>query len=196
MTFYGPPRPQAQPQQQPAPWAQAQPLPQPTPWTPPRPQQTQPQWTPQQQQQQRTEDPWATFQSPAAAPPALDPWAAGRAAQPAYFDMGTPGDSKGGGKGGGAYPYQREMRIDSRSWGDHKKLDVATTFEGFQVWKDRAMMFLSRERPDVRRLLTWAESQSKELGGGPPLAGHAARHGRLGLGRVRHPRWHQVHHLG
>ncbi len=24
------------------------------------------------------------------------------------------------------------------------------------------MMFLSRERPDVRRLLTWAESQSKE----------------------------------
>jgi hypothetical protein len=54
------------------------------------------------------------------------------------------------------------MRIDARSWGDHRKLDVATTFEGFQVWKDRAMMFLSRERPDVRRLLTWAETQSKE----------------------------------
>ncbi len=66
------------------------------------------------------------------------------------------------GRGGGACPYQREMRLDSRSWGDHKKLDVATTFEGFQVWKDRAVTFLSRERPDVRRLLTWAETQSKE----------------------------------
>ncbi len=78
---------------------------------------------------------WATYQSPAAAP-ALDPWAAGRAAQaaqespsaPRHFDMGTPGD---GGKGG--YPYQRDMFIDARSWGDHRKLDVATTFEGFQV---------------------------------------------------------------
>ena len=71
--------------------------------------------------------------------------------------MGTPGG--GGGKGG--YPYQKEMRIDARSW-TARKLDVATTFEGFQVWKDRAMMFLSRERPDVRRLLSWAETQSKD----------------------------------
>jgi hypothetical protein len=54
------------------------------------------------------------------------------------------------------------MRIDQRSWGDHRKLDVGTSYEGFQVWKDRAMMFLSRERPDVRRLLTWAETQSKD----------------------------------
>ena len=183
LTFYPlplqQPQPQqAQPQPQPAPWPQQQPQPQqpqpqPTPWTPQRPQQAQspqptpwtpqPQQPPQQQQQQRADDPWAGFQ------PALDPWAAGRAApspqdppgMPRHFDMGTPG-GKGDGKGGGAYPYHREMRIDARSWGDHKKLDVATTFEGFQVWKDRAMMFLSRERPDVRRLLTWAESQSKE----------------------------------
>ena len=90
--------------------------------------------------------------------------------------MNTPGG--GGGKGGfpgvldaignslggkGGYPYPREMRIDSRAWGsENRKLDVATTFEGFQVWKDRAMMFLSRERPDVRKLLMWAETQSKE----------------------------------
>ena len=65
--------------------------------------------------------------------------------------MNTPG---GGGGGKGGYPYQREKPIDARSWGDHRKLDVATTFGGFQVWKDRATMFLSRERPDVRRLLT------------------------------------------
>ena len=55
------------------------------------------------------------------------------------------------------------MRIDARGWAtENRKLDVATAFEGFQVWKDRAMMFLSRERPDVRRLLTWAEAQTKE----------------------------------
>jgi hypothetical protein len=91
--------------------------------------------------------------------------------------MGTPGD-KGGGKG--AYPYPKEMRIDARSWGDHRKLDVATTFEGFQVWKDRAMMFLSRERPDVRRLLTWAETQSKDSLEAD-LSEHAARFGVLDL---------------
>jgi hypothetical protein len=101
-----------------------------------------------------------------AAAPTLDAWAAYRAApplpgtfgDPRHFDMSTPGG--GGGKGGHQYP--REMRIDQRSWGDHRKLDVGTSFEGFQVWKDRAMMFLSRERPDVRRLLTWAETQSKD----------------------------------
>ena len=55
------------------------------------------------------------------------------------------------------------MRIDARAWGsENRKLDVTTTFEGFQVWKDRAMMFLSRERPDVRKLLMWAETQSKD----------------------------------
>jgi hypothetical protein len=104
-----------------------------------------------------------TMQAPA---PTLDPWAAGLAAQPApvvsggqrHFNISSPGG--GGGKGG--YPYPREMRIDQRSWGDRRKLDVGTSYEGFQVWKDRAMMFLSRERPDVRRLLTWAETQSKD----------------------------------
>ena len=69
----------------------------------------------------------------------------------------------GGGGGGGKGGYPREMRIDARAWGsENRKLDVATTFEGFQVWKELAMMFLSRERPDVRKLLAWAETQSKE----------------------------------
>ena len=142
------------------------PAPGPAMLAPQRPPQQQPQ-TPQRPQQQ--DDPWASFQSPSAAA-APDPWAAGRATAaqshgtppgmpPRHFDIGTPGD-KGGGKG--AYPYPREMRIDQRSWGDHRKLDVGTSFEAFQVWKDRAMMFLSRERPDVRRLLTWAEAQSKD----------------------------------
>ena len=53
------------------------------------------------------------------------------------------------------------MRIDARGWAS-AKLDVGMPVDGFQVWKDRASMFLSRERPDVRRLLTWAETQTKE----------------------------------
>jgi hypothetical protein len=83
------------------------------------------------------------------------------------------------------------MRIDARSWGnENRKLDIATTFEGFQVWKDRALMFLSRERPDIRRLLSWAEGQTKE-GLEANLAAQAAQ---FGVGRVRHPRWHQADH--
>jgi hypothetical protein len=39
---------------------------------------------------------------------------------------------------------------------------VTTSFEGFQIWRDRATMFLSKERPDVRALLASAETQSKE----------------------------------
>ncbi len=55
------------------------------------------------------------------------------------------------------------MWISDRSWGnDTKKLEFGTSFEGFQVWKARALMFLSRDRPDVRKLLLWAEVQSKE----------------------------------
>jgi hypothetical protein len=109
-----------------------------------------------------------------------DPWAAAAAA-PRHFDMSTPGGGGGGGKGG-SYPYPpKEMRIDARSWGtENRKLDVATSFEGFQVWKDRAMMFLSRERPDIRKLLTWAEAQSKDsLEAG--LAQHAAQFGVMDL---------------
>ncbi len=96
-----------------------------------------------------------------------DPWAAAAAAPaqpggPRHFEMNTPGGGGGGG-GKGGYPYPREMRIDVRGWGtENRKLDVTTTFDGFQVWKDRAMMFLSRERPDVRKLLSWAEAQTKE----------------------------------
>ncbi len=73
-------------------------------------------------------DAWAAGRgAQAAAPP--DAWAAGLAAQaapwppaaPRQFDMGTPGGSGGGG-GKGGYPYPKEMRIDARSWGDHRKL--------------------------------------------------------------------------
>ncbi len=87
--------------------------------------------------------------------------------QPQRFEINTPGYSGGsggfgGGKGGGLYPKEpREMRLDARSW-TSLKLDVGVASDVFQVWKDRAMMFLSRDRPDVRKLLCWAEKQSQE----------------------------------
>ncbi len=73
--------------------------------------------------------------------------------QPRHFST-TPG-------GDGGRP--REMRLDARGWGANQpKLDIGVPADAFQIWKDRAMMFLSRERPDVRKLLSWAETQTKE----------------------------------
>jgi hypothetical protein len=147
----------AQPQRQ-----QQQPVtPPPGTQTPP---QAQPQlWTPQQQQRAPPVPPIFTDASTPniQQPDPWDHWAAGRAQQqqqapPQRFSVGTPADT-----GYGA-PRPREFRIDARAWSNHKKLDVGTAFEGFQVWKDRAMTYISRERPDVRRLLMWAETQSKE----------------------------------
>mgnify|MGYP002810896287 CR=1 FL=1 len=55
------------------------------------------------------------------------------------------------------------MRVDARGWAvGQPKLDIGVPADTFQIWKDRAMMFLSRERPDVRQLLSWAATQTKE----------------------------------
>ncbi len=55
------------------------------------------------------------------------------------------------------------MRLDARGWAvGQPKLDIGVPADAFQIWKDRATMFLSRERPDVRKLLSWAETQTKE----------------------------------
>ncbi len=123
---------------------------------------------------------WDASPSPQApgATPAWDAWAAGRAApppdawaprpqhappgvgcgvSPQGWRQGPPHFDISGGGGG----RPKDLRINARDWGDGRKLDVTTTFEHFQVWKDRAMMFLSKERPDVRALLTWAETQTQ-----------------------------------
>ncbi len=122
---------------------QQAPLP-PVPATPPAQTRGTPEWDAWQQQQQR--------------PPIPDAWAAAAAAADAsqtmpgatrHFNINTPGYTGGGGKGGA--PYPREMRIDSRGCGsENKKLDITPGFDALQIWKDRATMFLSRERPDVR----------------------------------------------
>jgi hypothetical protein len=127
--------------------------------------------------------------------PAWAAYAAGRAAQgpappdawagaPRHFDLASPPGfgGGGGGKGGGA---PRDLRINTRDWGDQRKLDIATTFDGFQVWKDRAVTHLSKERPDVRALLMWAETQSKDqLETG--LVAHAERLGVVDLAAVEY----------
>jgi hypothetical protein len=122
---------------------------------------------------------WDTYAAgrAAAGPAPLDAWAAAAAAAagasttqpggPRHFEINTPGYTGGGGgfgggKGGNPYPREpREMRLDARGW-TSLKLDVGVASDVFQVWKDRAMMFLSRDRPDVRKLLSWAETQSQE----------------------------------
>jgi hypothetical protein len=102
--------------------------------------------------------------------PQFDAWAGAAAARhqppppggPERHSIFTPGDG-GGGKGSGEGGKTRELRLDARGWAaSQPRLDVGMPVDAFQVWKDRAGMFLSRERPDVRALLGWAETQSKE----------------------------------
>jgi hypothetical protein len=154
--------------------------------------------TQQQQQPQPTHPttttydawgPWAAGRgvSPQGQPPIPDAWAAAAAASAAAPQQSqqqpgelprhsymTPGDRP------------REMRLDARGWGANQpKLDIGVGFDTFQIWKDRALMFLSRERPDVRKLLSWAETQTKEtLGNG--LATQAAHLGIPDLAGVEY----------
>ena len=125
-------------------------------------------------------------------PPPFDPWhgaAAAKAATrasvgpyptvssapmrptgPAVFNIASPTVVHGGGQSpsvgavGGTFPHSgmRDLRIDNRSWNNNKPLEAGTGLEAFLVWKDRAMSYLSRDRPDVRRMLAWAEVQSRE----------------------------------
>ena len=55
------------------------------------------------------------------------------------------------------------LRIVNRDWGDFQKLDLITAPEGYTVWRERAMGFLAKDRPDVHSLLEWAEKQEEEL---------------------------------
>ncbi len=125
-------------------------------------------------------DAWAAYRGS----PPPDAWAATAAAAPQlpgepprHSYTNTPG-------GDGGRP--REMRLDARGWGSNQpKLDIGVANDTFQIWKDRAMMFLSRERPDVRKLLGWAETCTKEtLQDG--LAAQAAQLGIADLANVEY----------
>ena len=61
----------------------------------------------------------------------------------------------------GAVPaHVRGFSVYDRNWGDNKKPDFLLSPEAYVTWRDRALDHLARERPDIRRLLRWAEKQA------------------------------------
>ena len=58
----------------------------------------------------------------------------------------------------------RRYSLDPKRWTDPKKLGLDMKPEGFVVWHDRALGYLAAERPDIRKLLIWAESQNPTIG--------------------------------
>ena len=60
------------------------------------------------------------------------------------------------------------FRVDTRSWGDHRKLDLSSAPAAYKTWRQRALDYLSRDRDfftrgDVRRLLLLAEKQPDKI---------------------------------
>jgi hypothetical protein len=110
-------------------------------------------------------DPWASA--------AGDPWSSASGGPPGGPLGGPPSGPPGGPPGGPQMhridtpvhdPTRRvhEYRVDNRAWGDNRRLDLITQPEGYLIWRDRALGHLSRDRPDVKRLLVWGEKQSAE----------------------------------
>ncbi len=99
-------------------------------------------------------DAWA--QARAAAGSGTQPAAAGAQANMPMMPpfQGPPGMA---GAGGGSAPHR--FSVINRDWGNNKTLDLVTQPEAFVTWRDRALGHLAKGRPDIRRLLTWAEKQ-------------------------------------
>jgi hypothetical protein len=96
-------------------------------------------------------------QAPTGQPRRWGPPPAGQA-PPAAHSWAPPGMT---GHGGAAAP--RSFNIVNRDWSDNKKLDLVTQPEAFVTWRDRALGHLAKGRPDIRRLLTWAEKQTTPI---------------------------------
>ena len=112
-------------------------------------------------------DPWASFVAGQAAAPApgVGPGSHQWPLQPPGIDVQQPpGIGVQHFSIGTPKPQQplRDFRVDNRSWGDNRRLDLVAAPEAYLVWRDRALGHLCRDRPDIRRLLVWAEAQSKE----------------------------------
>ena len=112
-------------------------------------------------------DPWASFVAGQAAAPApgVGPGSHQWPLQPPGIDVQQPpGIGVQHFSIGTPKPQQplRDFRVDNRSWGDSRRLDLVAAPEAYLVWRDRALGHLCRDRPDIRRLLVWAEAQSKE----------------------------------
>ena len=73
-----------------------------------------------------------------------------------------PGDASGL-TSGTSYGSSHFYKVDNRSWGDSKKLDLIAHPEGYLIWRDRAMGQLAKDRPDIKDLLLWAEREVSEI---------------------------------
>ena len=51
----------------------------------------------------------------------------------------------------------------NRNWGDNKRLDLIVQPEAYLTWHDRALGHLAKDRPNIWRLLLWAEKESKPI---------------------------------
>ena len=91
----------------------------------------------------------------ATAVPQQDPWAAAAAGPAAPVAPAAATGSSG--SPGSAY------RVNNRDWGDNKRLDLVTQPEGYMTWRDRALGHLCKDRPDVLKLLLWAEKEDAEI---------------------------------
>ena len=54
----------------------------------------------------------------------------------------------------------RRWSVDPKCWSNHEKLELDMKPEGVVAWRDRALGYLAAERPDVRKLVLWADTQS------------------------------------
>jgi hypothetical protein len=97
-----------------------------------------------------------------------DPWAAAAAAAAARSGAGpqtsTPMTSPPG-------IDNRKYKVEYKNWGGHRNLDLDVNPEGFVAWRERALGYLSADRPDIRKLLLWAERQVGIIGEADELRG-------------------------
>jgi hypothetical protein len=57
----------------------------------------------------------------------------------------------------------RKYKVEPRNWGDHRRPDLDIQHEGVVAWRDRTLGLHSANRPDVRKLLLWAEKQAPAI---------------------------------
>ena len=91
-----------------------------------------------------------------------DPWpkGKGKGQSPPGPAQGTYGATTGFGRSDSDVP---PYHVNTRDWGDHKRLALVTEPQGYLAWKDRALGFLGKNRRDISELLVWAESQEEEV---------------------------------
>ena len=96
----------------------------------------------------------------ATAQPSQDPWSAGAAVSPmttqSRKEECRPRKVKHRG-----FRHKRDVtqvQCGPTRWTDHWNLDLEMKPEGSVAWRDRAFGDFAAERPDIRKLLLWAES--------------------------------------